>query len=100
MIDEEMAADYAETLPELCKILILKSDSERWTRTDSFIDRNEHPFGSGIQIAKHLEASNLVECQQGRMGNRYDCLIVRLNDRGAYLKNYLLAQPTCGHEEL
>lgn len=91
-MDDEMAADYAESLPELCKVLVLKADRERWTRTDGFIDRAKHPFTSGKQIAHYLESANLVECSQGRMGNRFDCLIVRLNERGAYLKNFLISQ--------
>ena len=91
-MDDEVAADYAATLPELCKALILKASPDRWTGTGSLIDPNDDPFTSGKQIAHYLESANLAEVRQGRTGNKFGSLVVRLNERGAYLKQFMTAQ--------
>lgn len=91
-MDAEMAADYAETLPEEARLVLLEGDLERWCRTDFQIDEDRFPFVSVNKVVKFLAASNLAEYQQGRMGNRYDCLIFKLNERGQALKQLLLNQ--------
>ena len=91
-MDDEVAADYAATLPEHCKALILKASPARWTGTGNLIAPTDDPFASGKQIAHYLESANLAEVRQGRTGNKFGSLVVRLNERGAYLKQFMTAQ--------
>jgi len=47
---------------------------------------------SGKQIAKYLETSNLAEVRQGRRGNQFSTLVVKLNEQDAALKRFMIAQ--------
>ena len=87
------AAYYAATLDEVSIQMLLRANTKHWTRTEMSVDHMKHPFTTTRAVAKNLEGMNLVECQQGRVGNRFDNLIIRLNERGEFLKKFILANP-------